>query len=54
MTILKNNIASVFPYGAIALDGLPVKVNRRFTVTARLPGPSSVVCTRATDDQFTF
>ena len=54
MTVLKNSIVSVFPYGAIALDGLPLKANRCFPVTARLPGPSNVLCTHATDDQFTF
>ncbi len=54
MTILKNNIVSIFPYGAEALDGPTVKVNNRFTVTARLPGPSNVICTSAGADRFVF
>lgn len=54
MIILKRSIASVFPYVAKPLDGPAVRVNHRFTVTARLPGAADVVCTRATADQFVF
>ena len=54
MTILKKSIASVFPYGAIPLDGPAFKVNHRFTVAARSPESADMICTRATADQFVF